>query len=348
MEDVDLGRRVQAELDQFLAVKNVELTAIDPELRQALEAIEEFARGGKRLRPAFCYWAWRGAGQPDCEEIITAAASLELLQAAALIHDDFMDSSETRRGRPAVHRRFADLHAAHQWRGSPEGFGAAAAIILGDLCLSWCEELFESCGLRGIQRAKPTFHAMRTEVMAGQYLDVLAQVNGRPDADRALRVIEYKAARYTVERPMQVGALLADGPPELIAACRAYGLPIGTAFQLRDDVLGVFGDPAQTGKPAGDDLREGKQTVLVAIAHQRASDSDRAVLERAMGEPSLDDVTVGAVRDVLVRTGALVEVEERIARLTAQALGALDTAPIGTVARTALRELAIAASSRTS
>ncbi len=348
MGDVDLGGRVQAELDRFLASKTAELTMIDPRLEVAVEAICDFVRGGKRLRPAFCYWGWRGAGRSDCREIVTAASAFELLHAAALIHDDYMDSSDTRRGRPAVHRQFAARHAEHGWRGCADDFGAAAAIILGDLCLSWCDELFESCGLPELGQAKPTFQLMRAEVMAGQYLDVLAQVNGRADVGRALRVIEYKAAKYTVERPLQVGGQLGDAPARLITAYSAFGLPTGVAFQLRDDVLGVFGDPAKTGKPAGDDLREGKQTVLVAVAYERAGAADRSLLDRAVGDPSLDEAGVAELRELLVRTGALAEVEDRIRRLTEQAVAALEAAPIAEVARAALRELAVVASSRTS
>lgn len=347
LNQVDLGHRIQAELDGFLAAKDAELSSIDQGLGPVADAVREFLRGGKRVRPAFCYWGWRGAGGADLPGIMTAAASLELLQAAALIHDDYMDASDTRRGRPTVHRAFAALHDRHGWQGSPYAFGGAAAIVVGDLCLSWSDEMFDSCGLASLDRAKPVFHMMRTELMAGQYLDVLAQVTGTADAGRALRVIRYKSAKYTIERPLQIGGLLADAADAVLDAYSAYGLPIGEAFQLRDDVLGVFGDPAETGKPAGDDLREGKQTLLVALAHERGDSDDRATLAELLGEATLDERGVAALREVLVRTGALAEVERRINRLTGEALAVLDASPIESVARAALHDLAIAVTART-
>jgi geranylgeranyl diphosphate synthase type I len=344
----ELRERIQQALDGFMADQASMLAAIDTALAPVVDAVKDFLAGGKRLRPAFCYWGWRGAGAPDCAEIVIAAASLELLQAAALIHDDLMDDSDTRRGRPSVHRRFAGRIAAGGQARRWTDFGAAAAILVGDLCLSWCDEMIETCGIPAepLLRAKPAFQRMRTEVMAGQYLDVLAQVTGGTDADRALRVVRYKSAKYTVERPLHLGGLLASACPELIAAYSAYGLPIGEAFQLRDDVLGVFGDPAVTGKPAGDDVREGKRTLLVALAYERAGTAQRALLERGLGNRALDDEGVDALRGVLVETGALAEVETLIGRLTAEALDALETRDITAEARSALRELAVAATDR--
>ncbi|MFD0528010.1 polyprenyl synthetase family protein [Kitasatospora arboriphila] len=245
-----------------------------PQLGPVSEALRDFLLdGGKRLRPAFCYWGWRGAGgSADHPGIADAAAALELLQASALVHDDLMDRSDTRRGLPSVHRRFEGLHRENGWRGDREQYGASAAVLLGDLLLIWCDELFQSSGLPddAVRAAKPVFDLMRTEVMVGQYLDVLEPVAGdSADAgalDRAQTVLHYKSAKYTIERPLQVGALLAGAGPGLVEAYGAFGLPLGEAFQLRDDLLGVFGDPAVTGKPAGDDLREGKRTLLVAHA----------------------------------------------------------------------------------
>jgi geranylgeranyl diphosphate synthase type I len=313
-----------------------------------MEALLALLAGGKRLRPAFCWWGWRGAGGNDLEEAVIAATSLELLQACALIHDDVMDASDTRRGQPAAHRRFAALHRGSSWLGSPETFGVGGAILLGDLCLSWADELFMRSGLppESLMRAKPVYDVMRTELMAGQYLDLLEQARGGGSVERALRVVRYKSAKYTVERPLHLGVTLAGGGPQLVEASSAYGLPLGEAFQLRDDVLGVFGDPDETGKPAGDDLREGKRTVLVALALEASSPAQTALMRRHLGDPGLTIAGVDELRDVITETGALARVETLIAELTAQALAALGSSGLAESARSVLADLAVAATTR--
>jgi geranylgeranyl diphosphate synthase type I len=344
----DLRVRVQKRLDEFLCAQVPVLDEISPDLAPLAESITDLLRGGKRLRPAFLYWGWRGAGGSDCEEAVTAATALELLQACALIHDDVMDGSDTRRGMPAAHRRFATLHRGNEWLGSSEGFGVGAAILLGDLCLSWADEMLMSCGLppRSVVRGKPVYDVMRTELMAGQYLDLLEQAMGGGSAARAMRVVRFKSAKYTIERPLHLGAALADAPTDLVVTYSGYGLPLGEAFQLRDDVLGVFGDPEQTGKPAGDDLREGKRTVLVATAVEAASPAQAAVLRRRLGDPALDSDGVSALREIIVDTGALAHVEALIEALTEQAFRALESPLVQEPAREVLHGLAIAATSR--
>ncbi|HKA68809.1 MAG TPA: polyprenyl synthetase family protein [Actinomycetes bacterium] len=350
MREADgLRDRIDAALDQFVAAQQVVLDAIGAELEPVLRALRDLIHnGGKRLRPAFCYWGWRGAGELDGTEIVTAAAALELLQAGALVHDDYIDESDTRRGRPAAHRRFAALHRSEGWRGDPDAFGAATAIILGDLCLSWCDEMFEQSGLppAALFRAKPVFQLMRTEVMAGQYLDVLGQHRGGLGLENALRVVRYKSAKYTIERPLQVGGLLAGADAGRLATYTGYGLPLGEAFQVRDDILGVFGDPAETGKPAGDDLREGKQTVLVALAYRRADGPAREALDRSLGDRSLGPDGIERLREILIRTGAVAAAERMIEMRTEQALAALDGGGIEPEATEALRGLAVAATTR--
>jgi geranylgeranyl diphosphate synthase type I len=334
----DLRIRVSAALRAQLHRQRGRLALVGPELGPVADALADFLDGGKRLRPAFAYWGYRAAGKPGSEGLVRAVGALELVQACALIHDDVMDGSDTRRGKPAVHRRFAAMHAAEGWRGSAEGFGTAAAILLGDTCLIWADEMLDSSGLdaAALERARPVWDEMRTEIMAGQYLDVLAQAQGGHSVDRAIRVVRYKAAKYTVERPLHLGAALAGAGPDVVEALSRYGLPLGEAFQLRDDVLGVFGDPAETGKPAGDDLREGKRTLLLAYAAERADATQEALLDRYLGAPDLDVAGVEALR----RT------EERITSLTRRALDALAAAPVDAEAANALAELAGAATSR--
>jgi geranylgeranyl diphosphate synthase, type I len=349
----------------FLGRQRVALAGIDDGLAPGLDAISDLLAGGKRLRPAFCYWGWRAAGggapaadpdhaEPggaDGERVLVAAAALELLHAGALVHDDVMDGSATRRGQPAVHRRFAAQHAAGGWRGSADSFGTGAAILLGDLLLGWSGELLWASGLPDavLRRGQPVLDAMRTEMIAGQYLDLLGQAAGTGTVASALRVVRYKSAKYTVEGPLLLGAALAGAAtPEsqLAAACSAYGIPLGVAFQLRDDVLGVFGDPAETGKPVTDDLREGKRTVLVALAADRADTAQASLLNRHLGDPQLGEAAAAQIRGVLTDTGALAECERMIRGSVREALAALADAPFTDAAKTALAELAATAVDR--
>jgi geranylgeranyl diphosphate synthase type I len=360
----ELRTRVSRALTGFLDRQEQVLRQISADLVEPALALREFLDGGKRMRPAFCYWGWRAAGggigpsEALDDAALTAAASLELLQASALIHDDYMDGSDTRRGKPAVHKRFEALHAADGWEGPSARFGAAAAILLGDITLTWCDEMFTRSGFDAVRihEARPVFDLMRSEVMAGQYLDVLTQSRGlsvatpREILERAETVIRYKSAKYTIERPLQLGAALATGDGDehgpINRALSAYGLPLGEAFQLRDDVLGVFGDPATTGKPAGDDLREGKQTVLTALAAAEADAAQLKLLREGLGDAALDAAGVAELQQVIVETGALDAVEQRIEVRTALAIAALERASIEDEARTVLAELAIAATTR--
>jgi geranylgeranyl diphosphate synthase type I len=271
-----------------------------------------------------------------------------LVQASALIHDDLMDRSDTRRGEPAVHRRFAARHIAAGWRGGAAAFGDSAAVLLGDLVLVWSDQLLYGSGvdLVDLARARPIFDDMRTEVTIGQYLDVLTQAVGDTSVERAGKVARYKSAKYTVERPLLIGAALAGASPELSAAYSDFGLPLGEAFQMRDDVLGVFGDPDRTGKPAGDDLREGKRTYLVASAFAALDDAGRAELDAGLGDQSLDQDGVHRLRSLIRDSGALDRTEEQITWLTEAALAALEAAKIEPEARTVLHDLADAATRR--
>ncbi|BEP15453.1 polyprenyl synthetase family protein [Acidothermaceae bacterium B102] len=342
LDRADLRARVAKSLDAFLVSQRPALDGISEDIAPIAEAIAEFVDGGKRLRPAFCYWGWRAAGGDDCDEIMAAAASLELLQACALVHDDVMDGSDRRRGAPSVHRKFGSLHRVEGWHGNPESFGVAAAILLGDLCLVWSEQMLATSGLTdaALLRAQPVNARMRVELMTGQYLDVIEQAMGGVDVERALRVARFKAAKYTIEGPLLIGAALAGGSPAASTALSGYGLPLGEAFQLRDDVLGVFGDPGETGKPIGDDLREGKRTVLIAATLSRTDARETAIVRRHLGDPGLDTGDVEVLREIIASTGALAEVERMIAERTEQALAALAAPDLDPTAVEVLTELA--------
>lgn len=340
--------RVTKALLEFVDEQVPRLVTISEELEPLATVLVRFISGGKRLRPVLAWWGWRAAGGANDDAMIRAAASLELLQACALIHDDVMDGSDTRRGAPSVHRSHEDLHAANQWNGCAETFGIASAILLGDLCLSWTDQLLFESGLEpgSLLRAKPLFDATRTELMAGQYLDVVEQARAQITPERALRVARYKSAKYTIERPLHLGAVLAGGPQELIEALSNYGLPLGEAFQLRDDVLGVFGDPNKTGKPAGDDLREGKQTYLVAAALETATQEQRGLLLDSLGRADLSTADIERLRELIVATGALDRTEALIATSATAALASLEDVELHNNAREALEALAVAATKR--
>lgn len=359
--------RVAARIDDALDGHATALADISPDLAPLVSQARELLAGGKRFRALFLYWGWRSVAgiaetadpmpeleapsiDADLPSVISVAAALELFHAAALVHDDIIDRSDLRRGRPAAHRAFERLHRDAEWDGDAAVFGTNAAVLLGDLLLSWSDELFED-GLAGIPdresaaSARAEFARMRTEVTVGQYLDVLEEDSwrSRPDSEalrRAHRVIVYKSAKYSVEAPLAIGGALAGGSLAQLAGLRAFGLPLGVAFQLRDDMLGVFGDPAVTGKPSGDDLREGKRTVLIGLARQKMPPSAVRVLDELLGDSSLDDAQVRMLQNTVRDSGAVDQVERVIAHNVRVAREALDEAPLSASAKTALADLA--------
>jgi geranylgeranyl diphosphate synthase type I len=348
--DADAFRgAIGAALDGFIDDQARRLEVLGDDATRLLEAARHSVAGGKRFRAAFCHWGFRAveATVPDEAALVRAASALELLHASALVHDDYMDASDTRRGRPAMHKAFEAMHTRHGWSGSPEQYGAAAAILLGDLLLCWSDEMLRTCGLPqpAVSAALGFFDTTRTEVITGQFLDVSVQARGRSDVGQAMRVLRYKSAKYSIERPLHVGAALAGAGPDVLGALTRFGLPLGEAFQLRDDLLGVYGDPEVTGKPAGDDLTEGKRTVLVALALQSAPPGDARLLDAALGT-ALGAEEVAELRRVIDASGAHEEVESRIGELTTRSLEALEEAPVTDVARKTLRDLATAATQR--
>ncbi|HJY44588.1 MAG TPA: polyprenyl synthetase family protein [Propionibacteriaceae bacterium] len=355
---------VSAEISAFLNEQSSVLDSMGPELVPVHLMASQMLCGGKRMRPAFCVWGYiAAAGIPsddDLKSLLTAAGSLDVLHVSALIHDDLMDSSDLRRGRPAAHRQFEALHANAGWLGDSAAFGRAGAILLGDLLVMWSAQMLHGAGVdqSTLERALPIVEAMRTEVTCGQYLDIVAQAHPlrkrapaigslRPTIELALddasRVVEYKAARYTVQRPCQMGAALGGGDDELYFALGAYGSPLGRAFQFRDDLLGVFGDPKVTGKPAGDDLREGKRTVLVAHAYAHADDAGQKLLLQRLGDPALDETGITELQQVIVESGAREAVESMINEYYERALKALHDTEITEEGRVGLTALADAA-----
>ena len=352
---VELTGAVTDRLRRYLHDRRTETAYIGADYGVLIAALEDFVlNGGKRLRPAFAYWGWRAVatGEPD-PEVLLLFSALELLHACALVHDDVIDDSSTRRGRPTAHIHFAALHRDRNWRGSADRFGISAAILLGDLALAWADDIvFQVCGLSLPPDAQRRIHRVwgeiRTEVLGGQYLDIVAEASAAESIASAMNVDTFKTACYTVTRPLQLGVAAAADRPDVQAAFDRFGTDLGVAFQLRDDVLGVFGDPAVTGKPSGDDLRSGKRTVLLAEAVALADKSDPLaanVLRSSIGA-QLTDAQVGELRDVIESVGALAAAEQRIAALTQRALATLAGAPINAAAKAGLSELARLATNR--
>jgi geranylgeranyl diphosphate synthase type I len=328
---------VEGTLDDFLAAQIAGLDAVDPALGGfARTARDLVLAGGKRLRPTFAYWGWRGVTGPGepIGPVLPALAALELMHTFALVHDDVMDDSATRRGRPTAHRIFAGRHRRAGGLGDPERFGTSAAILVGDLCLVWADQLIARAALPAatLFAVRNCYDRMRIEAVAGQYLDVLGETE--PDAwslERALLVARHKTAGYTVRRPLQFGLALAGSPQrDVEAAYGRYGLAVGEAFQLRDDLLGAFGDPAVTGKPAGDDLRAGKPTALLMLARELATPAQLAL------DPAR----------LIAETGAPARIEAMISERVAEGVAAVAEAPIGEDARAALIDLAVRATHR--
>lgn len=354
---------VQRQLDDFCAERRVEFEAISPDLVPVVDYTQSLLGGGKRFRALFCYWAWAAALEtanwPQSEEQRKASAtsmvgicsSLEMFHAAALVHDDLLDQSDTRRGAPSIHRRFEQLHKDSGWVGSPERFGVAGSVLVGDLMLGWSSEIFGQALLAAPDTeieaaARGEFSKMRVEVMAGQYLDVLEEnaATTRPVEEavgRANRVILYKTAKYSIEAPLLIGAAFAGASPATLRGLSAFGIPLGMAFQLRDDVLGVFGDPAVTGKPAGDDLREGKRTVLVALTRQSLANNTGRVFDELLSQRDLTPEQISFMQQTIIGSGALAKTERMIEELADESLAALELLELETFAKDQLKDLAL-------
>jgi geranylgeranyl diphosphate synthase type I len=333
-----IASRVDERLRDLLRQERARWTPLDPTLAQPIDEIERLVlSGGKRLRPAFCHWGFVGAGGADDDpRSVDAGAAFELMHAFALFHDDVMDDADTRRGQPTTHALVGAEHAERGWTGESRRYGEGVAILVGDLAFVYADLL--------LQDAPPPvwriWNELRIELNMGQFLDIAGSVRQVRDVDSAERICRYKSGKYTIERPLQLGAILAaPDRDELLGPLSRYGLPLGDAFQMRDDVMGAFGEPTLTGKPVGGDLREGKPTPLLARAVARADGPQREVLA-LVGRADLDDNDVARIQAVIVDTGALDELEAHIASLTADAVAAIEAAPITDVARAELVALA--------
>lgn len=334
----EIAKRVDARIEEVLDAEIDRWARVDAALVEPLTALRELVlAGGKRLRPAFCTWAFVGAGgDRDDPAVIDAGAGLELLHTFALIHDDVMDNSDRRRGRRTVHRQFGDVHDQRGWRGESRRFGEGAAILIGDLAFVYADQMLRAAPMAAID----VFNELRLEVNIGQYLDLVGTARGDATLELARTISRYKSGKYTVERPLHLGAALAGRLDDLVCALTAYGDPLGEAFQLRDDLLGTFGDAQRTGKPVGEDLREGKPTPMFALARDSAVGEDAVLLAQRYGAADLSPDEVVAIQQIFERTGARRSIEQRVESLVDHALAELAQAPLTTEARDELDALA--------
>ncbi|MEU4933088.1 polyprenyl synthetase family protein [Streptomyces yokosukanensis] len=326
---------VEAALFDFLADKA--RGPDGPFIETLLDVLQDFLDGrGKRVRPLYCCLGWCSVGNaPLSDEAMRAAAGLELFHTFALVHDDLIDRSDSRHNRPTAHHAFAarrsDIRAA--W------FGESAAVLLGDLCEAWSAELLGNLGDGpGQAVARQVVDCMRGELVIGQYLDLLASDDGCGSVEDALRVIHYKTTKYTVERPLQIGAALAGGGQDVLDACAAYARPLGEAFQMYDDLEDVVVDGAKPGTD-GSDLREGKRTVVLALAMQYARPEQAERLRRLVGDPDLGPESLAEVRDLIAATGAPGMVRQMVVERRLEALAVLDRAPFHPAAKDGLTYL---------
>lgn len=338
----ELQHRIDAALEVALDELLPRLDELHPSMHALTAELRAFTAGGKRIRPALLLLGFQAAGGHALSAVEGPALALELLHTCALLHDDVIDQAPSRRGRPSVHHAFADTHRTQGWRGDGAAYGRAVAILVGDLAFVHADELFLSAEvpdrtlLAGLRR----FTQLREEVMAGQALDLHAATAGITDRDLALRVATLKSGRYSVARPLELGAVLAGAGAELTGQLHAIGDPLGQAFQLADDLLGVFGDPAATGKSTSSDLAEGKRTLLIAEAMARLPAEEAAELDAALGHGPLDADTAVRSRELLDRSGARAATEEAIAVRIEAARGALATLDVDPTARQALAAMA--------
>jgi len=338
--------RVDKVLRDFVAQEADELAAIDPALEPVAGQLEAAVADGKRLRAAFCYWGWRAAGQPDSDALVRAAASMELVHAAAVVHDDLIDDSPLRHGRPTAH---VALRRAVRRRPRSVSAARSLAMLVGDLLMSLAGQLFATCGLPAayLARARPLWSVMARELVAGECLEIL-RTAADPDTAASLKVIRYKTAKYTVEQPLLIGGTLAGAAGRLHEGYSAYGLPLGEAFQLRDDLLGLFGDPADTGKANADDVCGHRPTALLAETWRLAGEDERERLRGLLGRRGLDSDGLDTVRELMRRLKTPDLVEDMITARVETALGALHDLAVPAPAVAALTALAHSAAVRRS
>ncbi|MDH6521694.1 geranylgeranyl diphosphate synthase type I [Streptomyces sp. SAI-135] len=330
--------RVDAMVRDFVAREADHLTDIDPALAPVAEQLEAAVAEGKRLRAAFCYWGWRAAGQPDSDALVRAATSMELVHAAAIVHDDLIDDSPLRHGRPTAH---VALRRAVRRRPRAVSAARSLAMLVGDLLMSLAGQMFATSGVPAayLTRARPLWSVLARELVAGECLEIL-HTGADPDTARSLKVIRYKTAKYTVEQPLLIGGLLGGAGERLREGYSAYGLPLGEAFQLRDDLLGLFGDPGQTGKANADDVRAHRPTALLSETWRIADKDEREQMRAVLGRRDLDTGGLDTVRELMRRLKTPNRIEDMISARVETALGALHELDVPAHAVSALTALA--------
>ena len=313
-------------LDAYFDAKIDEASKIHPEAVVLSEGVRRFIKnGGKRVRPAFTYAAYVASGGRSLEAILYASAALEVLHAWALIHDDIIDNADLRRGKPSVHKVFEDFHRKRGFRGSTEDFGVHVAILVGDLAFAYADELLNTAPFpaQRIRRAKEYYDLMKKQVIFGEYLDVVAPLKKQITERDLLTILEYKTAKYTIERPMHIGAALAGAEEDTLRGFSSYAIPLGQAFQIQDDIMGTFSNEAKIGKPVDSDIKEGKRTLLTLKAYEHSTRADKKLLDAVLGDQSASEADIEAVRQIIRSSGALEYSQELALKLIKKAKGAI-------------------------
>jgi geranylgeranyl diphosphate synthase type I len=341
----DVVARVDAVLAEVISSHRSRWTGLSPHITTVFDELELLVLGGgKRLRPQFCHLGWTAAGgDPGSDTPIRVGAAVELLHVMALLHDDVIDDAATRRGHTTTHRRQSALHHDQNLLGESRRFGEGIAVLIGDITYVLSDVLVEDLS----QQARVIWNDLRLEMNIGQYLDTVGSAYRERSTHFAELVCRYKSAKYTIERPLHLGAIAADAArgQQLQPMLSAYGLPLGDAFQMRDDVLGVFGDEQTVGKPVGGDFREGKPTPMLAYAYEHADAAQRKLLD-TVGSDNLSHNDIAMLQQVVIDTGARDAIEQKINALVDQALAALSPTALDGETLVALSALAHAVTRR--
>jgi geranylgeranyl diphosphate synthase, type I len=343
----DLGERIEIALTKSLERFGSTCCRVVSETEDLVTVARKLASsGGKRIRARFVYWGWRAAGRPDCDEVLELAVAIEVFHLSALVHDDLMDMSDSRRGVPSAHRQLTATHRSLGWRGDADHFGMSAGVLLGDALMVWADALINTASpvAADPMRFRRAYDDMRLELIGGQYLDITADCVDRRSLTEALWSARLKSGNYTIAQPLRLGAIAGGADEQVVDGLGELGAIVGEAFQIQDDILGVFGTGESTGKPVGDDLRQGKRTALVALALVQAAPTAVRTLLELLGDPDLTADQISTAQSIIVDSGALEAARALISDRLDRARRSLAAMPIDTPVKQSLADLLTGAS----
>ncbi len=297
-------------LEAYFEVKKKEAAVISPEYTDLVQYLSEYIlAGGKRIRPFLAYMGYKVSGGNNNEKIMRLGMALEIFHSFALIHDDIIDFSNLRRNKPTFHIMLQEWHQSKNWRGSSSDFGLGLAVLAGDILSTWSNELVFNLNNR---RVFKLYQEMKNEIMIGQAEDIfLSEVKNISDKDRIVSVMMRKTSDYTAQKPLILGATLAGARNSQQEFYKNLSVPLGLAFQLKDDVLGMFGKRREIGKPTDSDIKEGKITLLIYYALKSGKIS-RDYLLKLLGNKKVTREQIVEFKNIIKRSGALQRVDSEI------------------------------------